>query len=136
MSNTFGFIGGAPAAYHQSAPVRAFGLCAVKLTADEVREERAYNKAQGVTRLFPKLAAYQTATNAAGRAVLDNGDDIAALLRGCDSLAEVWAIAEIELGSAEIEVLAAKYKGLNPGMQRMNLGNKIRGKRAKALRAA
>jgi len=67
---------------------------------------------------------------ASGRKAIDSGDAIAQQLRGKD-LTEVYAHAAKATGRPVAE-LQAKYKHLNPGMQRMNLGNVIRG----ATRAA
>lgn len=55
---------------------------------------------------------------------VDNGDDVAAKLRGMD-LARVYAYAAGLLNES-IEGLKARYEHLNPGMQRMNLGNRVR----------
>jgi hypothetical protein len=62
---------------------------------------------------------------AGGNTSVDNDDDVAKKLRGKD-LDEVYTFAAktCELSVAELK---KKYGGLNPGMQRMNLGNKIRG---------
>jgi len=63
-----------------------------------------------------------------GRVSVDNDDQIAQLLRGCDLVVVYRKAAEI-LEAPQV-VLEAQYAHLNPGMQRMNLGNRIR----KALR--
>jgi len=57
----------------------------------------------------------------------DRGDEIAVMLRVADSLDDLYAIAAKYLGVTEKE-LRAKYGKLNPGMQRMNCGNRMRGK--------
>lgn len=62
---------------------------------------------------------------------LDIGDEIAKALRG-KSLAENYKFAADRLGETET-ALRAKYAHLNPGQQRMCLGNRLRGaKRAEA----
>lgn len=53
------------------------------------------------------------------------GDDIGAMLQG-KSLDEVYEIASKYLGVPEKE-LRAKYSHMNPGQQRMNCGNRMRG---------
>jgi hypothetical protein len=65
-----------------------------------------------------------------GRKAIDSDDATAKELRG-KTLDEVYAIAGKELGQTQKE-LKEKYQHLNIGMQRMNLGNRIRGARAKA----
>lgn len=71
---------------------------------------------------------------ASGRKAIDTGDDVATELRGMD-LGEVYKLASRELGVTQKE-LHEKYDHLNPGMQRMNMGNRIRGVRAAAAREA
>jgi hypothetical protein len=61
---------------------------------------------------------------AAGRPTLDIGDKTATKLRGM-SLDETYKVVSKATGESESE-LRARYKKLNPGMQRMNLGNKLR----------
>lgn len=56
-------------------------------------------------------------------------DELALALQGL-TLDEVYAIAAPALGSSE-EELRTKYGHLNPGMQRMNLGNRMRSKGVK-----
>ena len=67
----------------------------------------------------------QTVLTATGNKSLDNGDTIAQMLRGAD-LETVYKIGAKELG-VKIEELKLKYGHLNPGQQRMNVGNRIRG---------
>lgn len=59
-----------------------------------------------------------------GRKAFDTNDKIAAKLRGL-GLDQAYAEAAIWCDIPEAE-LRAKYGHLNPGMQRMNLGNKMR----------
>lgn len=56
---------------------------------------------------------------------LDNGDPIAVMLRGVETLEEMYETVAAKIGVAEDE-LKAKYGHLNTGMQRMNLGNRLR----------
>lgn len=61
---------------------------------------------------------------ASGNPSVDNGDGLAKSLRGMD-LGAVYAKAASVLQVPEKE-LRAKYAHLNAGMQRMNLGNRMR----------
>ena len=66
-------------------------------------------------------------------ATLDIGDATAKRLRGF-TLDEVYKLAAKELKESEKD-LRARYRHLNPGMQRMNLGNRMRAA-AKAAKGA
>lgn len=70
---------------------------------------------------------------ASGRKAIDIGDDVASRLRGAD-LTDVYRAAAEATGQP-MAALHRKYDHLNPGMQRMNLGNLIRGAQSKAARA-
>jgi hypothetical protein len=70
-------------------------------------------------------ATLQKTTTATGNKSLDNGDSVALLLRGAD-LETVYQIGARELGVTVTE-LKTKYAHLNPGQQRMNVGNRVRG---------
>ena len=67
---------------------------------------------------------YTKCKSANGNFSLDNGDMTAVILRG-QTLDEVYAIAAASTGKSETD-LRNRYAHLNPGMQRMNLGNMIR----------
>lgn len=69
---------------------------------------------------------YQRAKAASGAMSQHNGDVVAQTLAGLP-LASVLAIANTMTSSD----LSSKYAHLNPGQQRMNLGNRIRGAVAK-----
>lgn len=71
-------------------------------------------------------------TSAAGNLSYDCGDGVARQLER-KSLTEVYEIAAAKLGIPE-EQLLAKYQHLNPGMQRMNLGNRIRAAASKQMK--
>lgn len=75
----------------------------------------------------PDLSRYTTTdiTTKSGRKSIDIGDKVATMLRG-KSLDDVYRIASEKTGVTQKE-LREKYVNLNPGMQRMNLGNRIRG---------
>jgi hypothetical protein len=70
------------------------------------------------------ISGYEKVKNASGHTSYDNGDDVATKLRG-KTLDEVYAHAAKSLKEPEKD-LRAKYKHLNPGMQRMSLGNRLR----------
>lgn len=59
--------------------------------------------------------------------IRDVGDPIATALRACKSLDDVYRRAAKYLGVPDAD-LRAKYGKLNPGQQRMNLGNRMRNK--------
>lgn len=80
------------------------------------------------------ISAYDRVKLENGRVSFDNGDDTAHKLRN-KSLAEVYEMAAKASGVSE-RSLKEKYKALNPGMQRMALGNRIRAaSRAKTEKA-
>lgn len=61
---------------------------------------------------------------ASGRNVYDNCDPVADALRGL-SLGEQYELVAKEIGE-KVTTLLAKYQHLNPGQQRMALGNRLR----------
>lgn len=67
---------------------------------------------------------YEKVASVNGHASLDNGDELATKLRGTE-LDDVYKLAAQVLGETQ-RTLRAKYAHLNVGMQRMNLGNRIR----------
>lgn len=70
------------------------------------------------------ISGYEKVKNASGHTSYDNGDDVATKLRG-KTLDDVYAYASKQLKEPEKD-LRTKYKHLNPGMQRMSLGNRLR----------
>lgn len=64
--------------------------------------------------------------------VRDNGDAVAMILRDAHSLGDVYKVTAKHLGVTEKE-LKARYGHLNPGQQRMNCGNRLRGAHKKGL---
>ena len=89
-------------------------------------EEGELTQAQAMSRKLRKARQrYQTTTAYSGNASADNADQVATALRGLEPK-QVVAAAERILGLTEGE-LWAKYESLNPGQQRMNAGNRIRG---------
>lgn len=105
-----------------------------KRVAAKSREEaRAKAKAEriaagGADRLVPaNLSTYRydkENKTAGGHVSVDSGDAMATKLRG-KSLDEVYAMAAATLKEPEKD-LRTKYAALNVGMQRMNLGNRMR----------
>lgn len=74
--------------------------------------------------------SYVKTVSPQGNYTMHNGDSVALKLDAKD-LDAVYKIAARELGCSESE-LRARYQHLNVGMQRMNLGNRMRGVLAKA----
>ena len=72
---------------------------------------------------FDKYVIHEAKT-ASGRPYVDINDEVANLLRG-KTLDEIYTMTAEKLKVSK-ESLAAKYKHLNVGMQRMNLGNRLR----------
>lgn len=72
----------------------------------------------------PTRSAIETQQRKKELGITDIGDDIGELLRG-KSVDETYAIAAKRLRTPEDE-LRAKYRHLNPGQQRMVLGNRMR----------
>lgn len=77
-----------------------------------------------------EITHYKKTLTANGNTSLDSGDELAKDLRGLE-LAEVYTRASKAL-KVPVAELKAKYATLNAGMQRMNLGNRMR---AAAIRA-
>jgi hypothetical protein len=63
----------------------------------------------------------------------DNGDEVAAMLRECKNLDEVYAAAAKYMKMKE-PVLRDKYKHLDNGRQRMCLGNIMRGEMKRRMK--
>ena len=71
------------------------------------------------------LSRYHRHNLGDGVMVVDNGDRVATELRGLE-LGEVY-VCVAETTGATLNDLSQRYAGLNPGQQRMNLGNRLRG---------
>lgn len=102
----------------------------------EPREPKLGADGLPLPRLVPAdLSRYQTheEKSASGRKKIDVGDAASEILRPMD-LNEAIAYVANEVGLSP-DALAERYAGRNPGMQRMNIGNILRGelrRRAKA----
>lgn len=66
-------------------------------------------------------------TERAKAGVRDVGDEVASTLRNCKDLEAVYTAGAEYLG-VPLPELKAKYGHLNPGQQRMNIGNRMRAK--------
>ena len=90
------------------------------------------------TRIRADLEKYETVKAASGNRSYDTGDSVAKILRGLD-LDAVYKVAAKELKEAgeptTIKALKERYENLNPGHQRMCVGNRVRAARARALAA-
>lgn len=60
-----------------------------------------------------------------GKASTTEPDELAMALKGCHGLDELLAYAASQ-GYADCDTLRAKVSHLNPGLQRMNVGNRLR----------
>lgn len=69
-------------------------------------------------------AGYETYQQSNGNLSMDNGDDVATILRGASP--EVVMRAAEKLKGLEPGTLAERYRDRNPGAKRMNSGNIIR----------
>jgi hypothetical protein len=82
-----------------------------------------YRKAMAAaSKADPVRSAAKTAR---GNAVVDNGDPVAARLRG-QPLDATWALATEAMGESTVQLLKVRYEKLNVGQIRMNVGNRIR----------
>lgn len=70
---------------------------------------------------------YQNTKTSSGGKSLNNGDLVASGIQGLN-IDEVFEVADKFGVAKDGEDLQKKYKHLNGGMQRMNLGNRIRGR--------
>lgn len=98
------------------------------------------DRAAGKTRLYPNKAKYVagTSTSPDARKTIDVADEVATKLRGV-SLDQMYTVLGEYVSAERVAECKAKYAGKNIGMQRMNVGNVIRGAinaKAKAAAAA
>lgn len=89
---------------------------------DEGEESEEDGKMSGTLKKYRPLYAKTTSYN--GNHSLDNGDEVAALMRGM-SPQEVCALAD-KVFDQPAFTHWEKYQSLNPGSRRMNAGNRIR----------
>ena len=76
-------------------------------------------------RIAPDLTHYRKVKKASGRKSLDIGDKVARMLRGL-TLEQVYEVAGKNLGHALTVERKERDKALNLGMQRMNIGSRLR----------
>lgn len=79
------------------------------------------SKSEQLRKYKAKYTTYQLGN---GNLSMDNGDEIALLLRG--SSPEAVMVATEKLKGLEPGTLNKRYKSRNPGAKRMNAGNQIR----------
>ncbi len=84
-------------------------------------------------RVKPDLSKYVKGVSGSGKKTMRTNDLVAAALDGF-TLDECYAVAQ-ELTDTPAKEFRDKYSHLNVGMQRMNLGNRIRGAIAKQDKA-
>lgn len=70
-----------------------------------------------------KRDKYHKTRAASGSVSLNNGDEVATALEGL-TLEEIFEVASKLIPDNDF---TTRYKKLNPGMQRMNVGNRLRG---------
>jgi hypothetical protein len=106
---------------------------AAKAEKEAAKAAEGETGAEGSEKLLnPDLSRYvlHDTVTASGRKQIDIDDDVAKILRE-KTLEEVYSYTA-KLCEVTIKSLKERYETLNPGMQRMNLGNKVRA----AMRAA
>ena len=86
--------------------------------------------AEAKTTVRADRTKYKATRSATGAKSLNNGDAVAVATEGA-TIEEVTAMGNVFLG----EDVGKKYAHLNVGMQRMNIGNRIRGAIAKMNKA-
>ena len=87
----------------------------------------------------PDVENFEKGKRSDGTRFIDNGDDVSQELREL-TLDEAFSMLNRELKESgeksTIKALKEKYEHLNPGMQRMVIGNRLRGLRSKAEKKA
>jgi colicin import membrane protein len=97
-------------------------------------ETPAQNSLESLKERRKKYTSQRVGKGRDARITIDCNDNIAEKLRGMH-IEEVYSAAASELG-VSAKSLKQKYGHLNLGMQRMNLGNRIRGSVNKRNKAA
>lgn len=107
-------------------PNGEWGLAKNRLSFKVHVDELTLSPVQQHSAASPLPTVASVARQARARAGLrDVGDEIATLLRSCNTLQQTYSCAAEYLG-VPVDDLQRKYGHLNPGQQRMNLGNKMR----------
>lgn len=99
----------------------------------EILEGSMANRRVGDRRFDCRRYVPNTRQSVNGNYTFDNGDELAQQLRDAN-LEQVYAIAAKDLNET-VRTLKTRYGHLNPGMQRMCLGNRIRGERGITVEA-
>ena len=149
-SQDFQYVGNICAYDHDTITVAVIGLeCqditlprgdVIKATKEEIEEAVAAEDAALAALAEMEASPFARLTKATCDVYLrgdkksyDNGDEIAQFLRS-RALIDVYIFAACLLRE-DVVLLRQRYAHLNPGQQRMNLGNRIRGAARKAIAA-
>lgn len=109
----------------EEAKRRAADLEAAQEEQDEPEDDEETTGGTMSRKLRRYAQQYTKATNTKGTATRICGDSISRILLQL-TLDQTYGTASNFLGDT-VEALRARYAHLNPGQQRMNLGNRIRG---------
>ena len=112
---------GKPRKAEKAAAVKPRAPRATKPALAKVEGARSTDALREAAKHYEHDKEHKTA---GGHVSVNNGDDIAKKLLGKD-LDQIYTMAAKALKEDEAD-LRKKYKHLNPGMQRMNLGNRMR----------
>jgi hypothetical protein len=94
---------------------------AIKMSKKDTTKEAAVKEApEGAVRIVVDKEKYVPGVSGSGKRTLNNGDPIASALNG-------MVLEEVEQLAQKLKVEYGDYTHLNVGMQRMNIGNRIRG---------
>lgn len=149
-SQDFQYVGNIRAYGHDTITIAVIGLeCqditlprgdVIKATKEEIEEAIAAEDAASAALAEMEASPFARLTKATCDVYLrgdkksyDNGDEIAHFLRS-RALIDVYVSAACLLRE-DFVLLRQRYAHLNPGQQRMNLGNRIRGAARKAIAA-
>ena len=149
-SQDFQYVGNIRAYDHDTITIAVIGLeCqditlprgdVIKATKEEIEEAIAAEDAAVAALAEMEASPFARLTKATCDVYLrgdkksyDNGDEIAQFLRP-RALIDVYVSAACLLRE-DVVLLRQRYAHLNPGQQRMNLGNRIRGAARKAIAA-
>ncbi len=149
-SQDFQYVGNIRAYDHDTITIAVIGLeCqdivlprgdVIKATKEEIEEAIAAEDAAVAALAEMEASPFARLTKATCDVYLrgdkksyDNGDEIAQFLRS-RALIDVYVAAACLLRE-DVVLLRQRYAHLNPGQQRMNLGNRIRGAARKAIAA-
>ncbi len=117
---------------HDGKPRKVRASKVSEITTKIVKAKKNDDDEDDAVRLHPNMENYVKGLGSTptGRDTIDIDDDVAKQLRGMDFETAAKAVAKTATALGEPytgKELIEKYQHLNPGMQRMNLGNKLRG---------